>query len=379
MLCSAAVNAFTKGPLFPMEHDSSGPPPTVPPRRPPVFGRRSADPHPYDPVLDECATCGEPLHAAMAQNIRYDHRVSEEREKWFDDFCGHPRSLRDLWRGVTDYFKEAIQASQDPDYIHEIRNGQNILVGGINNKRGVKGKVKLGRVLDLNGLLQPLQLAAGATEDELQDPRWGRLAVFRRQVNAFNSAEKLGEFLDGQLGDHRSAEEKEQFVENVLLALNFAATKRPFQPSWVTFWADLKPVLKDEEPERWAETLGRKLAADGRWLIALQYTIEEAAMLVRPTQLDADWRGEHFPSPQHLKPKHGGHSMDLGTPNPLAALPREFLHSQLNYALRQWISAGRKLRRTTKATVYDLMERRRQHYRRLAAVYDNVVDWMPEP
>jgi hypothetical protein len=360
----------------------SGSPPAAPSR--PVFGRYSSTGHPYDPMLDDCSGCGLPHDMAMAENIRHDHRVSREREEWFDELSGSPRGRRqDLEDGMTDYFKDWIRTrDQDPDYILEKLNGENILVGGIMNRRSFKGTIPLGRVLDLNGLRQPFSVAVQAAVDGLlPGPELERLRRFVEEVRVLNTEEQFGGFLDRQLDERRSGLERQEFLSDLLLALNVAARERPFQPCWVTLWSDLEPHLREDSPEEWAEALGVVLHQADRWLIVLRYTIDDAAMLVRPTQLEAGWWGYHFPSPQHAPVSSGGHPVDLGINDPFAPLVREYIHSRIDYDVRQWIVAGRRLRRTTRATACDLQERRRNHYRRLMETYgeDATRSWMSSP
>src|SRR5689334_23004329 len=100
---------------------------------PPVFGRPSAS-HPYDAALDDLQRSrARPEIAAaknaIACNIRHDHRVSEDREERFDNFCRHPRTARELEQGLCRYFDKHIRTRDYPDFVYFEINGNNIIYG----------------------------------------------------------------------------------------------------------------------------------------------------------------------------------------------------------------------------------------------------------
>ena len=335
----------------------------------PVFSRVGEDAHPYDAALNACATSGEPLHAAMAQNIRYDHRVSERREQRFDGLGHQPRSFDALQQACVDYFEEQIRWRSDPDSLGEPWNAQNILVGGVENHRRIKAEARLGRILDLNGLLHPLKVAAEAG-----------IAPFSDAIRALNSEAQLGRYLDSQLAN-TSLAQREAFLASVFHALG-CAKQRPFQPTWVTAWDDLEPVL-DQGPERWLEIMGVAKATGERWLIVLKYSVEDAGTLVRPTILDTNWQGRHFPSPPPADLCLGGHPVDLaGAASTMIVgrLAREYIHCEVTPRLEDWISAGRQIKRTISPSPGGILTQRQRHHLRLLAVYgESIRDWMPSP
>src|SRR4029077_6056865 len=88
--------------LTPMERDPTSVPASTSLL---VFGRSSAKPHRYELALQDCALSGEPLKQSVAENIRYDHRVSPKREQELDVYVtGSPRVWSDLQRPIKDYF-----------------------------------------------------------------------------------------------------------------------------------------------------------------------------------------------------------------------------------------------------------------------------------
>src|SRR4029077_13543788 len=101
----------------------------------------------------DCALSGEPLKQSVAENIRYDHRVSPKREQELAVYVtGSPRVWSDLQRPIKDYFEEKVRRNRDPGYVRGV-NENNIVVGGTENRHGFRDAVELGTVLDLSGLL----------------------------------------------------------------------------------------------------------------------------------------------------------------------------------------------------------------------------------
>lgn len=331
----------------------------------PVFGRFSASPHRYDPALEDCTISGEPSTQAVAENIRYDHRVSREREKEFDTFVkSDPKMWSDLQRPIKDYFWEKVRGNNDPDYVREI-NGQNIVVGGTENRRELNDEVELGTVLDLSGLLHVYRWAQSAG-----------IEPFASAIGDFERDDNLLPYLDKVC--RGTAKEVSAFLACILDALGRKLkADEPFNPTWAVLWDDLAAVL-DEQPERWLEVLGIAKPEPGRWLIVLRYTVREVGTLVRPTLLDAGWSAFHFPSPPQVPLGSGGHPMNLGDHGKAVGLPREYVHSQIPYRIAHWLAGSQKIGRTERAVTCRLMRQRRQHYQKLVNLYGSKIRaWIP--
>src|SRR5687767_14671336 len=103
---------------------------------PPVFGRFVKNPHPYDKCLVDLLglSSGD---KALARNLMYDFRVGSEREKVFDTFCLTPLSGSDLRNAVVDYFYGRVRNTDNPDYIDELINADNIDSGIANIRQKI--------------------------------------------------------------------------------------------------------------------------------------------------------------------------------------------------------------------------------------------------
>jgi len=329
----------------------------------PVFGRSSASPHRYNPALEDCTMSGEPLKQAVAENIRYDRRVSVEREEELDVYVkGEPKIWTDLQRPIGDYFWEKVRRNGDPDYVRGI-NRQNIVVGGTENHHGLRDEVELGTVLDLRGLL-PVYRWAQSTGIE----------PFASAIGDFERDENLLLYLDRVC--RGTTEEISAFLARLFEALGRKLQEdEPFNPTWAVLWKDLEAVL-DKQPERWLEVLGIPKQEPGRWLIVLRYRVRDTGTLVRPTLLDAGWNAYHFPSPPLLPPASGGHPMNLR--GQAGGLLREYVHSQIPHTIAHWEAGRKKIRRTERAVTCRLMEQRARHHQRLVDLYGNEIrEWLP--
>jgi len=327
----------------------------------PVFDRRLPGGHPYDPALDQHAASDTDC-ACVAQNIRYDHRVSPEREAMFDASSRRPRSARELRRGFEDYLRDNVREASDPDFSSHLLNGQNVVVGGTANLKRLDPRIELGRIIRLNALLHPLMVAA-----EKNPGLFGK-------TDAFNSPPRFREFLETKCTG--SAADSADFVRRVLDGLNLAGARAPYHTNWVARWDQLEPTLSSGA-ERWATCVGLRLPDPGEWLIVLRYSIEDVGTLVRPTVLDAGWHSCHFPSPRRLAPEIGGHPVDLGPRTHWSSdLLAEYLHAQIEYRFEYWEAAGRRLQKANSSTSCSLINCRSDHRDRLQSKYGPLEDWM---
>lgn len=340
---------------------------------PPVFGRSTLNPHPYDYGLDLLMpkSSGD---RAMAINIRCDHRVSVERERQFDAFISSPCDDLVLQRAIIEYHNRRVRERKRPDYVYDSLNGLNILNGRSHGRPQIKSSLELVRALDLNGL-RYLFSWAQTFGNKKHLGRWGKTFDSFPRNPADDSA--VLAFLDSQM---RSSS-VEKFLKVVLDLLNVSllAEKRPFQPTWATTWKQFGRYVK-EGPERWAELLGVNKPYPC-WLVLLKYTVREAGTVARPTQLDGGWYMFHFPSPPSLPVSRGGHPMDLRTvPLPGGLLP-EYIHKQIPHSLSHWKSVGPlNYGRINVPFSSSLREQRINHHYLLIKRYGgSVVSWMNSP
>lgn len=327
---------------------------------PPVFGRLSAVPHPYEPVLQSWLGSRFVGHRAMARNIMHDHRVSTAREASFDKLLEHPCSDRGLQNAIVDYFKAKVRTRTLPDYVYSRLNGQNLLTGTPSGKHVLHKDLQLVRLLDLNGL-----------------GRMFRWAKDEKGVRQFERCPGIGDdpaqarWLDEELQGQTEARQR-AFVAAVLDVLNEYRRERPFQPTWASTWAAFGSHAM-AGPERWLQVFGMPRPTYPRWVVLLRYTVREAGTVARPTQLDAGWFPYHFPSPSQAPPAGGGHPMDLRlTPRATTLLP-EYVHRQIDHLSSHVEGIGR----TAGAVTGRLGNQRQAHHELLASRYGpDVRAWM---
>lgn len=337
---------------------------------PPVFGRYFPDPHPYEEALAlmHAKTVEE---RAVAVNLRYDHRVSEERERAFDAFVRHPCTDYDLRRALKAYFEKKVRERRLPHYVYSDLNYNNLLNGQPGVRPQIKPDTRLVRVLDLNGLKG---VFLWAQNEKKYRGAWGR--TFDRFPTDIGNDAAVMDFLDEKM-ESRSAE---GFVKTVLDVLSaHRSEKKPYQPVWVTTWMAFKDYVA-EGPDRWHQVLGMHKPTPC-WLVLLRYTVREAGTIARPTQLDGGWYQFHFPSPPRDAPLSvGGHPMDLRTSPPSSSLLPEYVHKQTRHRPEHWTDLAPKHKnygRTTAPASPALADQRQTHHRLLIQTYGaGVRTWM---
>lgn len=336
----------------------------------PVFGRMIPDPHPYDVALNDWLSSGDSTWQSMARNVMHDHRVSKQRADSFNRYVDHPCTSAGLNRAIFNYFKREIRHEVLPHYLNRTINEENFLTS-----RGllplIHKDVKLVRVLDLTGLRLVIQ--------------WGNETIRRKRsweptlLNLPTSLtdQDVTKWLDEEIGNGSSSQ-VERTVETILDIMNSYSREEPYQPIWATTWAAFEPYV-DDGPERWLQLLGIP-SLPPRWLILLSYTVAEVGTLVRPTILDADWNGYHFPSPPQASLASGGHPMDLRIiPKATTPIP-EYIHKQIPHKLAHWTDLGGKIGRSSVPDSTALVDQRTAHLELLTKSYGpDVGNWMPEP
>lgn len=358
---------------------------------PPVFGRNNK-PHPYDKAIAEWLAIPTLGYCAMARNLMHDHRVSEAREKVFDEFAatmarrrgssafaGNPPTREELEKAIVDYFEEKVRNRHLPHYVYGAINSNNLIVGnGSVSSQGRQSSyppnrdVKLVRVLDLTGLGSVFQWAK-------RKNTWRKLLA--RFPNCPPSRikphdEAITSWLDEKL-ERGSERQIEGFIASVLKILNEYRQDQAFQPTWATTWSAFEPNA-EQGPDRWLQVLGMAKHSP-RWVMLLRYKVREAGTIARPTQLDAGWYAYHYPSPPQAPLAIGGHPMDLGSRRAGQLLP-EYIHKQIGHKIDHWFDSGRKIGKTTQPVTANLVDLRRAHHELLVSKYGaNVLVWMPDP
>jgi hypothetical protein len=322
----------------------------------PVFARNPAG-HRYDAALQQWRAHACCDHRAMAWNVMCDHRVTEAREGVFDSFVPAtctPRTLADALRRYKD---ARVRGTGTPDFAVEAINGDNIVSSGESGRHSIPRDAELARIVDLNGLTKFYEWAQS------------RSAGFDTVTRL--SPDGIDQFLTQEI----DGKDPEPLIRRVISGLNAYRKEGHYHPSWVTYWEDFRPHL-NEGASRWARVVGVDIEA-GHWVLVLRYPVRRAGTVARPTQLDAGWHANHFPSPPMVAPAVGGFAMDLHAVFARRLVP-EFIHDQVDHELEDWTSAGRRLERTKPEPGCTLEEARERHHILLTSAYGSTVsNWMP--
>lgn len=327
----------------------------------PVFGRSEPNPHPYEPLLEELLTHSEAEERAVASNVCHDARVSEEREKVFDESFEKKETGQDLLNALENYKEKRVRSQLSPDFIDAQLNGGNILTGTPSGEFHISKQAWLARVVVLNRLTF---LPHGGMA------RPGPLRVFTLSAGADQ------EYVDKCLDDQMRSPGADALVPAILEEMNPRSDKPPHHPTWVTLWKALD--WENEPPHRWLEAVGIHDRKPGRWVVVLKYRVEEVDKLVRPTVLDAGKYPQHFPSPVAIRRPKCGHPMDLKIPPPIpgSALRNEYIHKQIHHPESHWREGGSLCARTEQGTSAELIKQRVAHLHRLEFEH-GVLGWNP--
>jgi len=282
-----------------------------------------------------------------------DHAVSQDREGEFKTYSGSEPSSRELKEAATRYFQTEIRWADQPAFLRPSnRNNRIPFTTGDPGKPGWHPGHALVRVLNLTGL---------------------RL-VFLRNIDP------LGEFRELQgheddvdyfrrwLADRCQSAPglRDRFVDATLRMLNEDRRTNRYHPVWATRWEDFAPFASDG-PNRWRQALGIRRGPEPAWLIVLKYKAYEAGELYRPTQIDTEWDGYHFPPPRSCPLESGGCAMDLaGTADRLA---REYIAEQADHFFEQWVEAGWLIGLADQSDPMGLPEQRERHQSRLQTAH----------
>ncbi len=284
------------------------------------------------------------------------------------------------------YFKDNVRNQTEPDFCVRKFNDKNILkFPGKPRCPGAPADHELlVNVFDLGGLMDIYIQAAGPNQAS-NHPEWQ--SIFE---GIDEHDKKPEEWLNEKLGFDPKAipgplvatEDQKTFVKAVLQVLNVnragwpGGLPNPYQPSWVVRWTDFLEATKwspgqPGDARSWLEVTGIPRETGGRWLILLVYPVSAVRVLARPTILDADWTGYHFPSPPCATMEVGGHPMDLGTNYSIGRPISEFIHTQIDLDPTYWENSGYAIGRTTGKVGVDLPGEHVAHRSRLEQCYEN--------
>ena len=233
-------------------------------------------------------------------------------------------------------------------------------------------RTKLATVVNLTNLGRALK----AGRRPFRIPQFDRLDT----ANALNVVEINRLFQDYL----RSESRKRDFLKAFLRAwrLHYRREDPLLRCTWAADWNTLKTFLDKENPQRWLRAVGVSIEQPA-WIAVFRYSVAElnrrGIRLFRPTQLDAGWNANHFPSPPQAELKTGGHTMFLGVdhdgPNGYG-LVNEYLHAHLDFSIRHWDAAGGLVAEAGR-DLGDLTKQRAAHRALLEREYGaGVNEWM---
>ena len=329
-----------------------------------IFFRKHPVGHVFDKAIQDWKSSADPKFGAMASNVTYDHRVSREREEELAKIAGSDPSGTELGNAFKKYFETKVRTRDLPHFVYEKLNEENILGLTPGGWKGPDRETLFVRVLDLSGLYHPMHWAK-----EKQNP------VFKDFPDQMMQGPG---WVDKQLtGVGKWANKFEAFLHELLLVMEGYGKEHPFQPTWVTTWATFKPLL-GKGPNGWLEVLGVPKKEGRRWVVLLAYPASEARKFARPTQLDAGWFAQHFPSPTCAPAELGGHPMDLAA-DPATPIRPEYIHRSMAHTLPHWHLAERNFGPADGPARDDLKKQRQTHYGSLRVEYlpRKIAAWMP--
>ena len=266
--------------------------------------------------------------------------------------------LRSPSLGFVDYFVSQIRTGSPPSFRLPSNENNRIPVAGA-DKPGLHPHQDLARVLNLTGLRRVFKRNLDRSTEfvAVQDSR--------------NFDDDFPKWLDDKCGDSEAA--RERFLDATVQVLNHDRLGHPYQPAWVTLWEDFRRFAASG-PTRWQQGLGLRPQAPGpAWLIVLRYKVYEASPIYRPTQLDADWNGYHWVSPEQSRLENGGYALDLAE---IGGGPvREYVHGQVDLRLGHWVAAGSLIGKAEWADPMGLPAQRQRQHDSVVATHGEEARW----
>ncbi|MFM9903642.1 MAG: hypothetical protein ACKVQJ_03615 [Pyrinomonadaceae bacterium] len=353
-----------------------------------IFNRDNPEYSVYQPELTRWENSGKDDYIAMANNMRYDPRVSKGRERRFRRAYFEPH--RNLNKALLDHWRQEVMMRGDPEFCDPICNNfiANCPRTGGRCCIGFDDNIDIATVINLNGYLQILRNTPHTITVGI--PEWRDFLDI--DTFAVDARSNMDVWLDRYMETNYTRRGNdpaavETFLDVVFKILNQRMAMGLFyQPVWVTKWDNLRnyiSVVRSDgslDVDRWNQVVGVP-RNPFVWQIVVKYPVSAVSCLHRPSVLDGGTiYGQHFPTPPRIRRYLGGHTMDLGTPDD-ELLP-EFIHPQIPLDVNQWISAGRLIGKTVIPDYYSILATNRHaHHRKLIDRYgDNRIrNWMPNP
>jgi hypothetical protein len=243
---------------------------------------------------------------ALAQNLRYDDRVPEERAAGFLASVVPGLTLVDALRR---YARDKIR-KRNPEFTVETLNEVNLYPRNKWGFREPHPNLRLVRAINVN-LLWQLFIE---WKDRPDAPIWLRYLDLKGS-RPYELHEKLSTRFGGSTGPRglpADAIKALGFAGDIVEFLNqvLADVKTEPPPAWVTTWHSFK-IYSKGSAIRWAQVLGVAHWRPPFWILLLKYPPSTGGTLVRPTQLDVGDCHWHFPSMRVTGVTQGGHPIDL--------------------------------------------------------------------
>ncbi len=337
----------------------------------PYFFDRNHHAHPWDHIARELVASVDQSHRAVGENFAVDHRVARNREA---SLLGHDNldkvaSVPEWLRKMRSYFSTRLCCTASPSSLGapvssyvESDNINNrvrmtflsdrlLHVESLNSCLFRLSKKPPSIVKDLNGFLFDL-VGVGISPSPFSP---GGAKAFDDHVDAVACAmmryggqeiKVLSKLICDALGDARP-------------------------PWWACFEHEVMDLVESGDPLDLCRALGLGHLEAGAWLLCWRYSVNDIDLtkVYRPTCLESNLNGCHFPSPPECS---YGIAMPLGDGLPRC---REIIHPPLSGALAETLSTG-QLKQLSAAPLVSnrLAFLRKEHMVQLRAEFRSVRD-----
>jgi hypothetical protein len=319
-------------------------------------------------LIAAMASSANEAERALAKNLIWDHRVTDERaEKFFEflenEWTNWSASPQEFRNGLFAYRRRLVAAN--PAAFEE-------LPASISNL--ITGTHELVHVCDVTAKLM-LMTDGRRTSPEFEAAklRLGRGAA------AFARVDDVDKLLVTVVSNARRAE---RFVDAFLAMVVAYQRISPWNPTWAAVWQQYEPTKVTGSPNNWLEVVGKQAPQEPHWLLLLRYPSTGVKTLYRPTQLEAGDFPLHFPSPPCAPLEVGGIAMQVGPDaSSIWRILSEFIHTEVPFERDHWEATGIMLAQTTVSSYDSLSTYRRRHLQVLRDGYGdkNIDDWVETP
>lgn len=365
-----------------------------------VLNPNGTDYNDYDVELNDLMNSSEIDKKAMAVNLKYDHRVSKERELNFRSHYFEPLG-KDLLAALQQHANREIKFNYDPEFC---RTYCDSFVADCSDPtslicENVSEITDLATIVNLNGLGRVFYntdidliktIPAFLDFDSVEKDSSYFISNSPRMISTIDGDVEIkptsfDDWIDRRLNQPIHA--VQIFIEAIFELLKLRMDKGwYYHPIWVTKWDDFEKYTKVQgsdgtlDIDKWNQVVGVNPRLNS-WQIVLKYPASKVDCLYRPTVLDGGFDyPQHFPSPPDQIKQMGGITMDLGIPDNIL-LP-EFIHKQIKLDINYWINAGRLVGQTKVGKYTDkLAQNRNNHHKKLKSKFSPTVinNWMDTP